>query len=300
MYQTFKRLMDAIHRLIAKASWSTKLYLEFLSKSSRALRSQRVSAHLQSSIQRVQWPTLQFAPRAVRVSDVEFRLIPHLGEFDQLALFSREFTYEPELSSWLVGNVQHFDTVIEIGANVGAHSVLISKCLAAQAKLYCFEPSPEAAARLRANLALNSVRAVQHFEVAVAATSGFLSFHCPQGHLTNGSLRHDFAAIFSENVESIKVPSLAADALAELMHGRVLLKIDVEGCEPMLLTALGALLAERRVTLIVEVLAGTDTFLNQHSLLASHTAWHLSAAGPIQSERVFADAHERDWLFIPR
>ena len=300
MYQTLKRSMDAMHRLIASAAWSAKLYLGALSLLSRTLRSQRISAHLQSAINRIHWPLLHFAPRVVRVGGVEFSLIPHLGEFDQVALFSREFTYEPELTSWLVENVQHFDTIIEIGANVGAHSVLISKCLSASATLYCFEPSPEAAMRLRANLAGNAARAVHHFEVAVAATSGFLSFHCPRGHLTNGSLRHDFAAIFSDSVESIKVPSLAAQALAELMQGRVLLKIDVEGCEPMLLSAFGELLAQRRVTLIVEVLPGTDAFLNDHGVLLSHTAWHLSASGPIQSERVFADEHARDWLFVPR
>jgi len=50
----------------------------------------------------------------------KIRLVPHLGEFDEAALWSRRLGYEDAAFLWLESNTaDRYDIIVEIGANVG-------------------------------------------------------------------------------------------------------------------------------------------------------------------------------------
>jgi FkbM family methyltransferase len=248
------------------------------------------------------WPDLDFSPRRVRVGSVDLFLKPHLGEFDQQALFTKVLDYEPEVVAWLSQNVGGFDSIIEIGANVGVHSLLIAHLLSdhPSARVHCFEPSPEAAARFRSNVSNNPSDRIVFFELAIGLSSGFIDFFCPRGHLTNGSMRRDFAEIFSDQVRSCLVPCFSPAELRRLFSGRTLVKMDVEGFEPELLACMSDLLWELKPHLIVEVLPGTDEYLNKSDLHRAFEFHHIARHGLSRCDVVFAHPSERDWLLVPR
>jgi FkbM family methyltransferase len=255
--------------------------------------------------QRVPWKSLAFAPRKVVLGDrTKINLKPHLGEFDGVALFSNQLGYEPAIFAWLERHASdRYDAVIEIGANVGVYSVffdaLIRDCPGGRLrKVYAFEPSRKAFARLLANLEANDARYVEPFAVAVSDETGFSLFYEPEGHLTNGSLNREFAELFGRTVRDTMVVTLAGPTLAALFarHERVLLKIDAEGCEPQILAAMAPVLGRHRPDLLIEVLQGVDKQLMALECLAAYAYFRLNVEGPLRCDTLTADPVDRDWL----
>ena len=64
----------------------------------------------------IDWPEIAFAPRSALVGvGTEIRLIPHLGEFDQVVSFKKRLDYETPVFCWLERNAVDYGLVIEIG-----------------------------------------------------------------------------------------------------------------------------------------------------------------------------------------
>ena len=63
--------------------------------------------------------------------------------------------WEPLTIKWLKENLHPGDVVIEVGANVGAHSLIISQIIGDTGKLYVFEPTDYAFKKLQSNYDLN-------------------------------------------------------------------------------------------------------------------------------------------------
>lgn len=63
--------------------------------------------------------------------------------------------WEPLTISWLNKNLKIGDVVIEVGANIGAHSLIMSSIIGPDGSLYCFEPTNFAFDKLTTNFALN-------------------------------------------------------------------------------------------------------------------------------------------------
>ena len=283
-----KRAATTWHAAIAKNRTLAGLYFAIVSAGSRRLLNTKASAQIRNLLLRrgVQWPPLQFAARRVIVgTDTEIRLIPHLGEFDEEALFRRRLSYEQPVFRWLEHEAaDRYDLVIEIGANVGVYSVFLAALAAKRTegrlkRIIAFEP------------------ALEPFRAAVA-DGGFRTFYEPRGHLTNGSLLADFAGNFSPDVAEALVHAIAPTELACFFEGdpSVLLKIDVEGYEAQLLSGLSGILAEHHPDMIIEVLAGTVESLEHSEPLAGYDRYLIASGGLEQQPRLSAHPTYRDWL----
>lgn len=119
------------------------------------------------------------------------------------------------------------DVFVDIGANVGAYTVLA--CAVKKAKGYCFEPVPSTFKRLMANIRINNLEErVTAFNLGVADKKEALFFtageNCTNHVVKNGEV--------SENVVRVEVVPLDI-----ILKGAILtaLKIDVEGYEPPVL-----------------------------------------------------------------
>lgn len=65
--------------------------------------------------------------------------------------------WEPESVDWIKKNIKKGDVVIEVGANVGAHSLLIAKQIYPNGFVHLFEPADYAYNKLNENLNLNPI-----------------------------------------------------------------------------------------------------------------------------------------------
>ncbi len=281
-----RRIGDVLHRALARGPrWLAQAYLLLLSAISRNLLSRRNQQRILNSVSGLSWPAMEFGARDVVLgTDVAVRLVPHLGEFDEQVLFSRRLDYEPATFAWLEQTAGHYDLIVEIGANVGIFTVFLDALRRRRPRqhqvIVCFEPAPEAYRRLRRNIELNGVDAVVH-HAAIGLEAVRQSFYQPVGHLTNGSFVRDFAAQFGDTIEETTVDVIAARDLETWLASarRALIKIDVEGFEPQLLSAMAPLLERHRPDLLIEVMPSTAEPLEGVEALASYDRFLVTDRG---------------------
>lgn len=301
-----RRSATAWHTVVSKSDALTSLYFALVSALSRRLLPEKASTQFSNLLLRhgIRWPPVQFAARRVIVgADTEILLIPHLGEFDEEALFRRRLSYEQPVFHWLEREAAgRYDLVLEIGANVGIYTVFLARLVDTQKdsrlkRIIAFEPALEPFRRLLANLRANGTRCVEPFRAAVA-DGGFQAFYEPREHLTNGSLVADFAGIYSSEVTETTVHAIAAADLGFFFAGdpKVLLKIDVEGYEAQLLSGLSGIIGDHHPDIIVEVLAGTADALEQSEPLAGYDRYLIAPRGLEKQPRLFGHPTHRDWL----
>jgi FkbM family methyltransferase len=148
-----------------------------------------------------------------------------MGSIDSLNLFNLD---ELILFSFYWANRAHYRRVVDFGANLGLHSVILVRC---GYEVRSFEPDPIHFARLRQNLAWNRATSAELHNSAVSAEDGVHEFVRVLGNTTGshlaGSKRDPYGELerFSVRVESA-APHLAWADLA---------KIDIEGHEKDLL-----------------------------------------------------------------
>jgi FkbM family methyltransferase len=301
MHEFLKVIAMLLHRSVG---WSRRVsagYIGCIGWVMKQLPDGAWKAYVINSLRAAQWPQ-GTELRAVKVSLgglADVRLVPHLQEFDFTAIAYRVLPYEPEVFTWLKD--RRYDVVVEIGANVGVFSLFLAASQP-QAAIYVFEPAREAYRRLSQNIQLNRCSNLQAFNCAVAPKSGFLDFYEPKDHLTNGSMFKEFAAQFSSEVAHNKAVAIDCGALESLIEKapRVLIKIDIEGAEPIVLAGMRELLKRRQPDLLIEVLEDTAPRLNNLAFLLDGTyhLYHLTEEGPVR-RRQFAPGGCRDYALLP-
>jgi FkbM family methyltransferase len=150
----------------------------------------------------------------------------------------------PSLEHDAVAFPATYRTVIDAGANRGQFALWALRRFP-QARLLCFEPLPQAAARLRALVGHRA--AVEVFEVALGAASAVEDFHVSHADDSSSLLRIGRqAAVFAGTAERetirVRIRRLDEALGARDLPGPVLLKIDVQGGELALLQGAGTVL----------------------------------------------------------
>lgn len=147
--------------------------------------------------------------------------------------FSVFGVWEPAVSSVIRHLLRPGDTFVDIGANVGVHSLLAARCVGDRGRVIALEPFPEAANQLRLNLELNSIDWCEVVEAAVTPTASRLSlYRGPAGNLGATTSDSSRANLASEPVQ------VRGDTIEALIGSRLacrLLKLDVEGDEGVVL-----------------------------------------------------------------
>jgi len=139
--------------------------------------------------------------------------------------------FEPEVSTAIFALVRPGMTVLDIGANIGVHTLHLAKLVGETGRVLAFEPNPVASEELHRNIALNQVKNVTMLKVALWERDGDKTFHFPEngmeamGGLLNTSR---FKVAYEAKVETARLDTI----LARLDVQKVdFVKIDVEGAE---------------------------------------------------------------------
>jgi FkbM family methyltransferase len=295
--------------LAAAPDWLAKSYISGLSMLSRIIDIPAVGKRLQSSLSGPKWPKLEFSPREIIVGEhTSILLHPHLGEFDESALFSRRFDdpCDNACFRWLETYAgREYEAVMDIGANVGLYSIFFDR-LSRQPgsrlrEIFSFEPAREPYRRLLMNLRANACDKVTTFPLAIGEKTGFQVFFEPEGHLVNGSFSKEFASLFSSRVMETPVIVLDARALEFVFErsSKLLIKIDAENYEPLILRALSELIIKYRPDIILEVLAPVADAIETSPCLGIYDRFLITTEGPKQFAKIEASADYRDWLLRP-
>jgi len=154
-------------------------------------------------------------------------------------------SYEPEITYLLLRAIKPGDFVIDVGANIGVFTVIMASLVGPEGKVLAFEPDRYNADRLHKNIELNELDNVEviekplwHSEAPVnfyrnADTAGGHSLWDPARWIGNPVTKKERPA------PSIYQASTLEKEIVRIGRRCSFIKIDTEGVDEMILTALG-------------------------------------------------------------
>jgi FkbM family methyltransferase len=160
--------------------------------------------------------------------------------------------YEREIGAILRSCLGPGDVALDVGANIGVHTVRMARAVGPAGRVVAIEPMPELVERLRHNLELNCLAdRVRIVAKGAGSHDGAARFYRPP--LTNQG-KGSFIAGPDLAPEGLELPVVTLDTLVEeLRIGRVrLVKIDVEGLELDTIAGAASLIAAYRPYLLFE------------------------------------------------
>ncbi len=165
----------------------------------------------------------------------------------------RSFAYggwEPEVVETIRRHVVPGMNALDLGAQSGFYSLLLSKLVGPSGSVTAFEPLPANARILRENLKINNVGNVTVREEAVTARPGTLRLEVPDDNsdLLAGPLAPD------DEQSAVIVPAISLDAFAR-EDGRTIhfIKMDVEGFEDDVLEGASEILKDCHPVMLIEL-----------------------------------------------
>lgn len=163
-------------------------------------------------------------------------------------------------------------TVVEVGANIGAHTLMLARQVGPQGVVYAFEPQRIVFQALCANLALNSITNVHCRQEALGESAGTINVRPLDYQREN-----NFGGLALGGSRGEPVPLVTLDSF-ELPQCQFL-KIDVEGMELNVLKGASQTIERCRPILYVENdRSELSAPLIEHLLSRSYRLyWHLPA-----------------------
>jgi len=139
------------------------------------------------------------------------------------------------------------DIVVEVGANIGTHTMVLAQFVGNTGRVYAYEPQRIIFQTLCANMALNNIENVECFQVALADAPG---------HILFPDIRYDIAGNFGavemdKFAAGNKIPVARLDDALEAPRLK-LIKIDAEGMEHKVISGATGLIGRHRPFLYVE------------------------------------------------
>jgi FkbM family methyltransferase len=165
-------------------------------------------------------------------------------------------SWEPHVTTAFRKLLSPGDVVIDVGANIGYHTLLAAKLVGPGGHVYAFEPAAGTFTALTANIALNHASNVTALCIAAGAASGeaTLDNRSWGGPLHSFIRRESESSEPSSNATSVQVEPVATFVQPEHLSRLRLVKIDVEGYEHEVLQGLQPLFDDgARPALILEV-----------------------------------------------
>ncbi len=157
--------------------------------------------------------------------------------------------HEPLVTNLLAGVARPGVNVLDVGANIGYYTLLLSRLVGPSGEVLAVEPHPENFRLLCHNLWLNGVENVRVLQAAVADTSGkaYLA-------VSAASNWHTLASGSYQNGNTIPVSTVTVDQLREAWGRKIgILRMDTEGYEGHILRGAKLTLQQDRPAIIVEV-----------------------------------------------
>jgi FkbM family methyltransferase len=151
-----------------------------------------------------------------------------MGSIDTIDLFGLD---ELIIFAFYNANRTLYRKAVDIGANMGLHSIVMSRC---GFSVRAFEPDPVHVALLKRNLELNAATSVDIVQAAVSDHEGTMEFVRVKGNTTGSHLAGAKANPYGD----LDRFTVEVQSFADAVTGADLVKVDAEGHEVVILTSL--------------------------------------------------------------
>lgn len=184
-------------------------------------------------------------PHSSRQYEVQFNLA---WKYIERGVASESWCY----SYFRENVVESGDIIIDVGANIGRHTLLFSELVGDQGKVIAFEPDPVNLKTLRTNLKQNEISNVVVEPLCVSDAKGTVVLSgSPLGSPRSSIIRYQKNL---RNVQSLQVGSVSLDDFCEeagiAPNG---IKIDAEGAEWLIIKGMKQIVSRYKPWVFVEI-----------------------------------------------
>ena len=162
--------------------------------------------------------------------------------------------YEPDTQAIIRRYLRPGDVAIDVGANIGIHTMPMSEAVGPQGVVLAVEPLPAVRERLERNLALNRATNVRVIAQAASDREGSAQLYPPRADAANWGQASLARLSHLDPGAPIEVPLVTLDALvrAQGLDRVRLIKVDVEGHDREVMAGAIALIDRYHPVLIFE------------------------------------------------
>lgn len=185
---------------------------------------------------------------AMYLDSRDIGLTPHL---------LRQGCWEPDVTRFFLRIVKPGMRVVEVGANVGYYTLLACSLVGSTGRVTAFEANPAAVKLIRRSLLVNGFRdRATIVEMAVTDAPGTVTLHRLDQRQIDSSLfdfSDDQLRFADDRVTKVEVPSTSLDAFFERDEPIDLIRMDVEGAEPLVFDGIRRILERNlRIKIMLE------------------------------------------------
>lgn len=152
--------------------------------------------------------------------------------------------YEPHIVHEFVENISLDDVCIDIGANIGHHTIIMSQCTGVTGKVFAYEPIPYIREQMKESLKLNNISNVTIIPDALSNKEGELRLSINKDNVAGSS----FVNTLTKDTIPVKMLTLDSYDYPQVNF----IKIDVEGFEYNVLLGAKSTIKKHHPTILFE------------------------------------------------
>jgi FkbM family methyltransferase len=221
------------------------------------------------------------------ISTSEFQMFVYADDVGFGRNFASSGVYEPHVTSVIRKLLQAGSSFLDIGGNAGYYSLLASRLVGPQGRVFTFEPLPANVKLLVASLGKNEMQNVSVFPCAAVTTPGVVALDNSASNGNISELKRDIQFLASTKV-------VCGARIDDFLGGQMVnvVKIDVEGAEYLALKGAEGTLRASRPAIVSELspaalpcISGVtaEAYLNFLLLDREYELWIIQRSGAVQS-----------------
>jgi FkbM family methyltransferase len=169
-------------------------------------------------------------------------------------------SHEPLSTEILMENLHEDMCLVDVGANLGYFALQEAKAIGPKGVVYAIEPVPQNYFLLKHNAALNNLKNIQFFNLAISDADGSLELF-----LGNASNWGSAIKTSLNSNRKITVPSQRLDTFLKDKGKVDLVRMDVEGYETKIVEGMTETLKQKNLMLFMEI---HPIFTSRHEYLS--------------------------------
>jgi FkbM family methyltransferase len=225
-----------------------------------------VHQHLQLGREDLEYDVYYFTDLMLRSSEREKAAAdlnePQAGSLEGLTFYYRRSDtalgasvahsggYETAVARVIERLLERGDTFVDVGANIGLHAIRAARRVGPEGRVICFEPNPWNIELLSLTMAANKFDQVMIRPVAASDEAGEVPLHARRGQ-SNATV--EVGPVRWASDVQVTVPSVRLDDELADLDELALLKIDIEGAEPLAFTGMAQTLKRLKPHIMMEV-----------------------------------------------
>lgn len=191
------------------------------------------------------------------LKEVETKISPIIGNF-KININTKNYIdaciyylgdYEPNLKIHFKRLIKENDTVLDIGANIGFHTLYFAELTGVNGKIIAFEPIPINFKTLKNNVSLNNFPQIVLVNKALGNTNSQMNIHINEQAQNPGAFN-----LFEDGVRNTIIECIKGDDYLQANNIEKIdfIKIDVEGYEYEVLKGLRQTISRFHPSIIFE------------------------------------------------